>query len=325
MKLRLARIAARVERFSERFRSAKTAEVIAPYISYATPDSLVVRGRVLSNVVNTPAEVTQSKWTNLRQMLRLFMTDEVAGVAVTARGQTVQSDEEGYFTLLLPRGDEVGRVDIAVRAGAVDAICPVIIPHPDAAFGVISDIDDTMIETGAYSLWRNLWTSLTGNALTRHVFPDAVTLITQLHQGGRNPVFFVSSSPWNLHAFLDQVFERSGLPFAPKFLRDYGISETQFITGTHGDHKGDAIDRILAANPDIPFILIGDTGQHDAHVYSDAVIRHPGRIKHVVLRAPGKGADAEDMGYVAAIRDQGVPAIVGPDYTEAVATLHPAR
>lgn len=309
----------------DRFRRAKTAEVIAPYIGYATPVALVVRGRVLSGVVNTPAEATQSRWTNLRQMLRLFMTDEAAGVAVTAQGRTVQSDEEGYFTLHLPRGDAVGRVDVSVQAGAVQAVCPVIVPADDASFGVISDIDDTMMETGAYSLWRNLWTSLTGNALTRHAFPDAVMLMTRLHDGGRNPVFFVSSSPWNLHAFLDQIFERVGLPFAPKFLRDYGISDTQFITGTHGDHKGDAIDRILAAHPDLPFILIGDTGQHDAHVYRDAVIRHPGRITHVVLRAPGKGADAVDMGYVAAIRDQGVPIIVGPDYSEAIATLHPAR
>lgn len=323
MKLRLAKIASSLERFVDRFRSAKAAEVVTPYIGYATSDALVVRGRVLSNVHADTATATQSRWTNLCQMVRLFMTDEVADVSVTAMGQTTLSDEEGYFTLHLPRGAETGRVDVTVQAGSASADCPVIIPAKDAAFGVISDIDDTMMETGAYSLPRNLWTSLTGNALTRKVFPDAVTLMQVLHRDGQNPVFFVSSSPWNLHGFLDQVFERSGLPFAPKFLRDYGISETQFITGTHGDHKGDAIDRILAANPDLSFILIGDTGQHDAHVYCDAVTRHPERINYVVLRAPGQGADAEDMRHVDAIRAASVPVIVGPDYKEAIAILRP--
>lgn len=323
MKRFLAKIAFRVERFVDRFRAAKRAEFIAPYIGYATPEHLMVRGRVLSSLRKDAVTETQSKWTNLRQMVQLFMTEEVADVAVTAQGVMVRSDEEGYFSIPLPRGSEEGQVDVAVSAGVVTAECPVVIPARDAAFGVISDIDDTMMETGAYSLWRNLWTSLTGNALTRKVFLDAVELMQMLHQDGANPVFFVSSSPWNLHAFLDQIFARHGLPFAPKFLRDYGISETQFITGTHGDHKGDAIDRILAANPHLPFILIGDTGQHDAHVYRDVIKRHLGRITHVVLRAPGAGADEEDLTYINAIRDLGVPAIVGADYTEAIATLRP--
>ncbi|MEO9864041.1 MAG: phosphatase domain-containing protein [Yoonia sp.] len=324
LKLRLARIASAIERrLDPLIQRRHVASVIAPYIGYATPEHLVVRGRVLGNAQKTVTHANQSKWRNLRQMVALFLTDEVADVTVTCGDYTAATDEEGYFTILVPRGDQTGWTDQVISAGDVTAVCPVFVPHPDADFGVISDIDDTMMETGAYSLWRNLWTSLTGNALTRKVFPDAVTLMTQLHQNGRNPVFFISSSPWNMHGFLDQIFARAGLPKAPKFLRDYGISETQFITGTHGDHKGSAIDRVLAANPDLAFYLIGDTGQHDAHVYRDAVQRHPGRIKQVILRAPGDGADADDMSYVDAIRALGVPVDVAPDYIDTIAALHP--
>lgn len=322
LKLRLARIAAAIEaRLDSIIQRKHETSAIASYTGYATPDHLVVRGRVLGRVRENKVVEGQSKWRNLRQMLNLFLTDEVADVTVTCGDYTAVSDEEGYFTILVPRNGESGWVDLAVSAGDVTAICPVFVPQDDAEFGVISDIDDTMMETGAYSLWRNLWTSLTGNALTRNVFPDAVTMMKELHKDGRNPVFFISSSPWNLHGFLDQIFARTGLPKAPKFLRDYGISETQFITGTHGDHKGSAIDRVLAANPDLPFILIGDTGQHDAHVYRDAVNRHTGRITRVILRAPGRGADAEDMAYVNAIRDAGVPVTVRADYTDTIAAL----
>jgi phosphatidate phosphatase APP1 len=322
LKLRLARIATVIEkRLDPIIQRKHEAAVIASYTGYATPDHLVVRGRVLGRVRENTVRAEQSKWRNLRQMVSLFLTDEVADVTVTCAGYTAQSAEEGYFTILVQRDGQSGWVDLKVTAGDVTAICPVLIPQPDAEFGMISDIDDTMMETGAYSIWRNLWTSLTGNALTRKVFPGAVTLMELLHQGGRNPVFFISSSPWNMHAFLDQIFVRTGLPKAPKFLRDYGISETQFITGTHGDHKGSAIDRVIVANPDLLFILIGDTGQHDAHVYCDAVTRHPGRIKQVILRAPGKGADAEDMSFVDGIRNAGVPVTVGPDYTDTIAAL----
>ncbi|MBB5721152.1 phosphatidate phosphatase APP1 [Loktanella ponticola] len=322
IKLRLARIATAIERRVDPIVQRKrVASVLEPYIGYATPEHLVVRGRVLGRVRKGTVRAEQNRWTNLRQMLSLFLTNEVSDITVHCDEYSAISDDEGYFTILVPRDERVGWVEMIIHTGQVTAICPVFVPFAGASLGVISDIDDTMMETGAYSLWRNLWTSLTGNALTRNVFPDAVVLMEKLFENGRNPIFFVSSSPWNLHGFLDQIFERTGLPRAPKFLRDYGISETQFITGTHGDHKGRAIDVILTANPALPFILIGDTGQHDAQVYSDAIQRHPERIRHVILRAPGRGADAEDMRYVDAIRHLGVPVTVDADYTTAIAAL----
>ncbi len=320
MKLWLARIAVRVERFLGRGRTARQAGAIIPYIGYATAEQLVLRGRVLAEMRDVEVQASQSRWRNLRQMVDLFLTTEVPDVTVSAGGATARTDEEGYFTLLLPRDDRTGWVSVDVTAANVTVPCPVMVPPADAQFGVISDIDDTMMHTGAYSLWRNIWTSLTGNAATRVVFPDAVKLMAKLCDGERNPVHFVSSSPWNFYGFLTEVFERNGLPRGPMFLRDYGVSETQFITGTHGDHKGAAIDVIMGAMPDLPFVLIGDTGQHDAEVYLAAITRHPGRVRQVILRAPGDGADRTDLAFVAQIEALGVPVNVGPDYSAVLET-----
>ncbi|APE45015.1 hypothetical protein BOO69_17560 [Sulfitobacter alexandrii] len=295
---KLHRLALVAERAVDRLRGPRNRRrVIDPYAGYATPEHLVVRGRVLTGLRRNQPEADQSAWINFRQMVSLFLTSEVAGVEVKARGVTTLSDEEGYFTLLLPRGEESGWVEVTVdiTGHEATATCPVLIAHPDAAYGVISDIDDTMLRTGAYSLPRNLWTSLTGNALTREVFEDAPPFMAALSDGERNPVYYVSSSPWNLHHFLRRIFAAAGLVEGPKFLRDFGLGETQFITGTHGDHKGASIDVILAANPALSFILVGDTGQHDAIVYRDAVARHSGRIRAVVLREPGQGPGPEDL------------------------------
>ena len=318
MKLALARIAARIERAIVLPR--RRAVAIDPYVGYGIPDGVIVRGRVLASAPAAQATSPQNRWRNFRQMMGLFVTDEVAGATVAAEGVTSQSDEEGYFALTLPRGGRSGRFSVTVSCGDFETECPVVLTTSDAAFGVISDVDDTMMATAAYSLWRNIWTSMTGNALTRHVFPDAVALLAQLQQEGRNPVFFVSSSPWNFHGFLQAVFARTGLPQAPMFLRDYGISETQFITGTHGDHKGQAIDTILAAHPDLSFVLVGDTGQHDATVYRDAVVRHPGRIAHVVLRHAGP-VDAADRAAAAKLAQAGVPLTMSADYIQAMDDL----
>ncbi|GFE64715.1 phosphatase domain-containing protein [Litoreibacter roseus] len=299
------------------WRRNRTGQVIEPYYGYSTPDEIVLRGRVLAASAQRIAQADQSWFTNLRQMVGLFLTSEVADVEVRASDVTAKTDEEGYFTIRLPRPKGSGWIEVPAHLEdqpETAVTCPVRISPEDAQFLVASDIDDTMLKTGAYSVLKNLWTSLTGNALTRVIFPDAIVLMNALAQNGRNPIFYVSSSPWNFHKFLSDVFAHAGLVRGPKFLRDLGLSESQFITGTHGDHKSSAIDTILASNPSLPAILIGDTGQHDAMIYLSAIRRHPGRIKTVILREPGPGPNTEGKQAMAEIEAEGVQLLHGVNF-----------
>lgn len=313
----LHKLALRAERFADRFqRTNNAARIIEAYAGYSTPDHIIVRGRVLTALRRNTPLPHQSWFTNLRQMISLFLTDEVANVTVMSGGVTALSDEEGYFTLLLKRPAQAGWIDMPVTIKGSTGItpCPVLVLPDDADYLVISDIDDTVLKTGAYSLTRNLWTSMTGNASTRHIFPDAVTFLSDLSAQGRNPVFYVSSSPWNLYTFLNEIFDRTNLIRGPMFLRDLGLSETKFITDGHGNHKGASIDTILAARPDLPAILIGDSGQKDAAIYASVITRHPDRIKAVVLRQADDGYDKADQKYMATIVATGTPLLTGPTF-----------
>ena len=321
-KIYLARIASVMERIFDAVRPKRIYGDIEidPYFGHATPTEIVLRGRVLTRraiKVVEALEADPSLWTNFKSMMALFNTREVSDVRISCGAVETLSDEEGYFELTLSRPNNVtGWVKHEVGYGdpKESAELTALIPAEAAEFGIISDIDDTLIKTDAWSLRRNLWNSMTGNAQSRYVFPDAVELISKLH-AGINPVFYVSSSPWNLHGFLSEIFERAGLIRGPKFLRDLGISDTQFITGTHGEHKGDAIDEILAANPELSFILMGDTGQHDAHVYYDTVKRHPDRIRQIILRAPNPKLSKSNQSWVNKILETGTPIYIGEDYT----------
>ena len=320
-------IARRIERLLERLgdRSDDT-PVLEAYCGYSTPDALILRGRVLSHLREAEPDPRQSRWVNLRQMASLFLTDEVAGVSVRGGGARGVSDAEGYVTLAVdPHAADVSAgsawAGVPVRIEGrpdTEIAFPVRLPASGARHIVISDIDDTMIETGAHSLARNLWTTFTGSLFTREVHGDAIRLMRRLTNGGRNPVFYVSSSPWNLHRFLDSLFVRNGVPRGPMFLRDLGIT-SEGVGASHGSHKGAAIDTILAANPGLTAYLMGDTGQRDAFIYRDAIHRHPNRIAGVALREPAPGAGADDAAAIAAIEAAGVPCWHGSDFDGALA------
>ncbi|MGR3492766.1 MAG: phosphatase domain-containing protein [Shimia sp.] len=317
-----------VERGLERIGRKAGPPVLDPYIGYATPDGWVVRGRVLTHLKRTEYREGQSRWRNARQMLSLFITDEVEDVEVRFGATTTRSDAEGYIDLTVPPRGEVtggwGRITGLPAGTAGDgpdrmpATFPIRVPPQDATRMVISDIDDTMIETGAHSLRRNLWTTFTGAGPTRQVHADAVALMHALTEDG-SPVYYVSSSPWNMHHFLQTLFESRDVPQGPMFLRDLGLSDKGGVGASHLDHKSAAIDTILASQPRLPAVLLGDSGQKDAKVYLAAIKRHPGRIEAVGLREPAEGTGRDDEAAFAEMEALGVPCYHGPSFAGAEA------
>lgn len=290
-------IAVRAENIIDQIQDSAPPEDLhlQPYFGYSTPDKIIIRGRALEADTSRASSDTPSLVDNLAAMAALFMTREIEGETVSLGDGRAVSNDEGYYRIEIDRKDPPpGWTEapvVAERTGE-RVSHPVLITSDAAEYGVISDIDDTIMQTKAWSTRKNLWTSVTGSVGSRYIYPDAATLLKVLAgsmAGNKNPVFYVSSSPWNLHGFLEAVFMANGVVRGPKFLRDFGIDPTKMVVGTHGNHKGEAIDTVLAANPDLPFYLIGDSGQHDPVVYRDAVLRHPGRIKGVFIRTPGPG------------------------------------
>lgn len=293
---------------------------LQPYFGYSTPEKIIIRGRALEADTNRASNDTPSLVESLAAMTALFMTKEIEGEIVRLGDNKAVSDEEGYYRIELDRNNPPSgwtEAPVVAERNGKTVNHPVLITSNRAKFGIISDIDDTIMQTKAWSTRKNLWTSVTGSVGSRYVYPDAATLLKLMAgsmSGRKNPVFYVSSSPWNLHGFLEAVFTANGVVRGPKFLRDFGVDHTKLIIGTHGDHKSKSIDRILAANPNLSFYLIGDSGQHDPVVYRDAVLRHPDRIKGVFIRTPGPGMGEEDRLPLTEVADHGVQIFAGETF-----------
>jgi phosphatidate phosphatase APP1 len=160
-------------------------------------------------------------------------------------------------------------------------------PSRQATFGIISDVDDTVLQTGATSAVSTLKKVLFGNARTRLPFAG-VAAFYQALCAEHNPIFYVSSSPWNLYDVLSEFFELNDIPRGPLMLRDWGIKPSELLPLGHKNHKLENIRAILNAYPDLPFVLIGDSGQEDPQIYRDVVEEYPERIRAIYIRDVSK-------------------------------------
>lgn len=258
--------------------------IILPYLWYGTQARLSVRGRVLEDEGFRAAHAAERRWRNLVAFLKRMETDVVHGAALRARFGRARaeatSDRQGYFALDLPARGAPGWNEVELELAAApgtQAIGRVLVPSAQARFGIVSDIDDTVVYSHVLSKWRMLASLALSNARTRKPFKGVGAFYRALH-AGVNPVFYVSKSPWNLYAPLVEYLEVQGLPLGPLVLRDFALRMDRH-------HKAEAIEAILQTYPRLGFVLIGDSGEQDPEIYAAIVRRHPRRIRAIYIRS----------------------------------------
>lgn len=316
-----------VERLRRRRRHAGPIQVIA-YRGMGDASELRLGGRVLEDRGILPADDSQTRWRNLRDNWRRFGTRELAGVRVRADFQgrpaaEALTDEEGYFQLRFAPGAPLDGapwqiVRLELPELGVRATGEVLVPPPSARFAVVSDVDDTVMETYATDLLKMLSLTFLRNARTRLPFEGVVELYRALVAGAsggdENPIFYVSSSPWNLYDFLVEFMAYNGLPAGPLRLTDYGIDREKLGKQSHAAHKLAEIAAIAGAYPHLPLVLLGDSGQYDPEIYLAAARAHPGRVAAIYIRHVSHERRA---GQVEALADQaaalGVPLLLAAD------------
>jgi phosphatidate phosphatase APP1 len=328
-----------VERIRRRRRHQGGPVQIVPYRGFGRADELFLSGRVIEDRGILPADEAATRWANLRDNWRRFGSRELVGVRVAAEFAGVRhvaaTDEEGYFQLRFqPAGPPDGApwqivrlelLDLPLPAeGLVRAAAEVLVPPPSARFGLISDIDDTILQTYATDLLKMAALTMFRNARTRLPFEGVTGLYQALVAGAsgeaHNPVFYVSSSPWNLYDFLVEFMAHNGLPAGPLFLTDYGFERDRLFKQSHAEHKLHSIEQIMSTYPQLPFVLSGDSGQHDPEIYLEAAQRFPGRVPVIYIRHVSDDRRAQEVTAIGAAASQvGAELLLVPDSAAAAA------
>jgi phosphatidate phosphatase APP1 len=295
------------------------AAAVVPYVGYGTPARVLVLGRVVRGGALGPATEGDARWRNAVNSVRRLTSEGVRGATVRVRVgsavATVVADTEGYVRqwVELPAPAPAGGwvpADLELLTPGADAgaaparaTAQLLVPGPAAGFGVISDIDDTVVQSHVTDFVRAARTVLLENARTRLPFPGvsafyrALARGTAAHGGAHaapNPIFYVSSSPWGLHDMIADFMAVQRIPVGPLLLRDWDINRSLLGAARHHGHKGVLVREILAAYPTLPFILVGDSGEQDPEIYRAVVHDHPGRVLAVYIRDVTRAATRSD-------------------------------
>ena len=281
---------------------------IIPFNTYGTKSHLYLRGRALED---EDIDLNKKGWFNLLvNSWKRFETDEIRRTPLSVlisnrKAINCNTDAEGYFLVdqtiddVYKLLDEEGWLNFIVAYASEHKrkiqlknrfIGKMLVPRIDSNFGVVSDIDDTILHTGVTSRlkWRVVLNTFFKTPHKRKALEGSAKFYHLLHRGksqkNANPIFYVSNSPWNLYRYLEFFLRINNFPKGPILLRDF---RTPFdrTPKTELAHKYHEIYNILNTYPDLKFILIGDCGEKDPYIYLDVVKDFPNRIKAIYLRS----------------------------------------
>ncbi|MCZ2830410.1 DUF2183 domain-containing protein [Modestobacter sp. VKM Ac-2986] len=239
-----------------------------------------------------------------------FLTLESAGsevvVEVGGLRTVVRSDDDGLvdvtLTLDLP---DAGALPVVLRAGDRSATASVHLASPDAARGVVCDIDDTVLVTGIATPLRAAWRTFVLPMTRREPVPGMARLLRELTSGAPHvPVVYLSNGPWNLAGPLARFLDTHGFPPGALLLTDWGPTDTRWFRDGQA-HKRASLARLAADLPGVRWTLVGDTSEHDPALYGEFARARPDRVRAVLLRDTAGPARVEHVGEV--------PVVYGPD------------
>ncbi|MBY0176416.1 App1 family protein [Curtobacterium herbarum] len=315
---RAARIEDAVQEYREQHaRKRGQVPTVIPYTGYGAPGWVRVLCRVLLTRRGLASDVSYAGVRGWRSFTSVAV--DHAEVTITAGGSThtVQSDRGGVVDAIVPIDLEPGWQTIRLSAGGMrDVDADVFVVHPDTRFGLLSDIDDTVMVTSLPRPMLAAWNSFVLTEHARRPVPGMSVLYERVlaqHPGA--PTVYLSTGAWNVAPTLQRFLTRNMYPSGTLLLTDWGPTHDRFFRSGQ-QHKQDNLRRLARDFPDIQWLLVGDDGQHDEHLYGEFAREHPDNVAAVAIRQLSTSEAVLAGGRSRAqerTRDSTVPWVYAPD------------
>lgn len=307
--------------------------VVHAYRGYGSQREVFVTGRVFRQPsLGLPAPegtLLRDLVDVLRRGLRWGVKHVEVTLTLDGNRKAVTTDRDGYFDIHMAIDKSLpaekswhnGALDIVMRdEDTVSDEVEIYIPPAAVDLVVISDIDDTVMYTGVANKLKMMYRLFFRKAHQRTAFPGVAAFYRALFAGAdgqrRRPMLYVSRGPWSIYEMLEEFFQSNDIPVGPiLFLREWGLTLQRPLPRKAEDHKARLIEQMLSLYADLPFVLIGDSGQRDPEVYSQIVREFPGRIRAIYIRNVGHDAtrDAAIAELADSVEDDGCKLVLASD------------
>ncbi|MBC7724752.1 MAG: DUF2183 domain-containing protein [Burkholderiaceae bacterium] len=313
-----ARFEDRMHNLRERVaRKRGLTSTVIPYTGYGAPGWVRVLCRVMLTRPSPPGEAGYTSIRGWRSFTSVPVNDVAVTISIGGVERRVTADRGGVVDVRLDFDLEPGWHTVTIRTDESDPVdAPVFIVDTSVGFGVISDIDDTVMVTALPRPFLAAWNTFVLDEHARRPVPGMAVLyerLTRHHPGA--PVIYLSTGAWNVAPTLSRFLSRNLYPAGPLLLTDWGPTHDRwFRSGT--DHKRDTLKRLATEFPEVRWLLVGDDGQHDEALYGTFVSTHPDSVLAVAIRQlstseavlAGGRSKSEEHGT-----RSGVPWVYAPD------------
>lgn len=205
---------------------------------------------------------------------------EVGGVI-----HTVRADSGGLVDVVLDATLSPGWHTFTIRnQDAAPAEGRIHVVAPETTFGIVSDIDDTVMVTALPRPLLALWNTLVVSERARTPTPGMAVLYDRiLHKHPDAPMIYLSTGPWNVAPALVRFLARNLYPDGVLLLTDWGPTHQRWFR-SGPDHKHRNLERLAREFPDIQWLLVGDDGQHDPLIYAEFSRTHAAQTAAIAIR-----------------------------------------
>ncbi|KHK98968.1 ACP synthase [Microbacterium mangrovi] len=259
---------------------------VTAFPGYGGEDWVRVLGRVL--ITSPIPSKSDGEYARVRGW-RSFVAVPIgfAQVSITVGGVTheVVADRGGVVDAVLPARLSPGWQTLTMTVEDGDAVeARVFIVGADVRFGVVCDIDDTVMVTSLPRPLIAAWNSFVIDEHARQPVPGMAVLMNRIV--GENPgapVVYLSTGAWNVGPTLARFLARHLFPPGAMLLTDWGPTHDRWFR-SGSDHKSTNLARLAEEFPQVTWLLIGDDGQHDEQIYKTFTQAHPDRVASIAIR-----------------------------------------
>jgi phosphatidate phosphatase APP1 len=283
----LARLERRFHSWRERRARARgLLPTITGFPGYGGEDWVRVVGRVLiAPPVRDPAPGEYASVRGWRSFVAVPVGFAQVTVTVEGVSHDVVADRGGVIDAVLPARLEPGWQTVTLTVEDSDPVeTRVFIVSSDVRFGVVSDVDDTVMVTALPRPFLAAWNSFVLDEHARQPVPGMAVLLERLSRENPGaPVIYLSTGAWNVAPTLIRFMRRHLFPSGAMLLTDWGPTHDRWFRSGRA-HKEANLERLAREFPQIRWLLVGDDGQHDDAIYTGFAIEHPGHVAAVAIR-----------------------------------------